>query len=138
VQFENRFRALYGNAEAVLKDLNTWDGFDILTLQGSAVRMLLTTSGPAACESRYFFRVTVSREVVRVPNPPAADGANDAETPLCEKQGGWGYFARVSGTDAFIERRTAADAREFVRVVPLTSAGWQPACTLGPPAHGPS
>jgi hypothetical protein len=55
------------------------DDFDILALLPR--RMLL---GPAGrVRVALFFRVTVSREVVRVPDPPAT-GANDADTALCE------------------------------------------------------
>jgi hypothetical protein len=130
VQFEKRFRALYGNAETVLKELRTWDNFDILALPGSAARMLLATRGAAACESRLFFRVTTSREVVRLPDPPVT-GATDADTSLCERRGGWGYFARVSGVEAFVEYR-AVDGRESLRIVPLTNGLWQTPCTLAP------
>jgi hypothetical protein len=128
VQFEKRIRALYGNAESVLKDLRAWDNFDIFALPGSEVRMLLTTSGDAQCESRYFFRATTSRDVVRVPDPPAKTPVDVADA-VCENLGGWGYFARVSGAEAFVEYHTAID-QESLRIVPLTAVGWQPACTM--------
>ena len=128
VQFEKRIRALYGNAEAVLKDLRAWDNFDIVALPGSQVRMLLTTVGDAQCESRYFFRATTSRDVVRVPDPPAK-ASGDVADAICENLGGWGYFARVSGAEAFVEYHTAID-QESLRIVPLTAGGWQPACTV--------
>lgn len=129
--FEKRLRSLYGNAEAVLKDLQTWDDFEILALPGSAVRMLLTTKGSSQCESRYFFRVTTAREVRRVPDPPET-GASDAANAICENDGAWGYFGRINingGAEAFIEYRTAR-SEESLRIVPLRNAEWQPACTV--------
>jgi len=128
VQFEKRIRARYGNAEAVLRDLRAWDNFDIVELPGSQVRMLLTTGGTAQCESRYFFRVTTSRDVVRVPDPPARS-ASDFANAICQNLGGWGYFARVGGAEAFVEYHTTPE-QESLRIVPLTDAGWQPACTV--------
>jgi len=127
-QFEKRMRSLYGNAESVLKDLRTWDDFEIFALPGSAVRMLLTTGGTAQCESRYFFRVTASREVVRVPDPPDKT-PSDVDNAICEHDGAWGYFARVNGTEAFVEYRSA-EASESLRIVPLKDDQWQPACTV--------
>ena len=130
VQFEKRFRALYGNAEAVLKDLRDWDDFDIVTLPGSAVRMLLTVDGPAQCETRYFFRVTTSREVVRVPDPPRPTSSDDSNA-ICESLGGWGYLARIGGTEVFLEYHSI-DRRESLRIVPLSNDGWRAACPIAP------
>jgi hypothetical protein len=128
VQFEKRFRGRYGNGEVVVKDLRNWDNFDILALPGNATRMVLTTSGTAQCEARYFFRATTSREAVRVPDPPARTSPDDSNA-ICENLGGWGYLARIGGADAFLEYH-ADDQNESFRIVPLTMAGWQPACTV--------
>jgi hypothetical protein len=137
VQFEKRFRALYGNAQAVLKDLSAWDNFAIFGLPGSAVRMLVTTNDADDCESRYFFRVTVSRDVVRLPDPTAGSPA-EPEHLLCEKRGGFGYLARVNRVDAFVEYY-GDESREAIRIIPLTSAGWQRACSIHhSAAHRPS
>jgi uncharacterized protein YciI len=127
-QFEKRMRSLYGNVAPVLKDLLTWDDFEIFALPGSAVRMVLTTGGTGQCESRYFFKVTTAREVFRVPDPPDKT-SSDVATAICENDGAWGYFGRVGGTEAFLEYRTA-DAAESVRIVPLKDTAWQPACTM--------
>jgi hypothetical protein len=138
VQFEKRIRSRYGNAEAVIKELRAWDDFDILALPGSQVRMLLTTTGADQCESRYFFRSTTSRDVVRIPDPPAKT-ADESANQICENLGGWGYFARVNmpgdargqavSTEAFVEYHTGV-VEESVRIVPLTVSGWQPGCTV--------
>jgi len=127
-QFEKRLRSLYGNAEAVLKDLQTWDDFEIFGLPGSAVRTLVRTSGTGQCESRYFFRLTTGREVIRVPNPPDKT-AGDLADAICENAGAWGYFGRVNGIEAFLEYRIA-DTGESIRIVPLRDAEWQPACAI--------
>jgi len=128
IQFEKRFRAEFGAAEAMIKDLRSWDNFDVLTLPGSRVHMLLTASGPDLCESRIFFRTTPVREAVRLPDPPA--GTAGPSSALCQNLGGWGYLARVDGVEAFLEYRVR-DRAEVFRIVPLTDAGWETACTFG-------
>lgn len=127
-QFEKRLKSLYGNADAVLKDLQRWDDFQIFTLPRSAVHMVLRTGGTTQCESRYFFRVTTAREVVRVPDPPDKT-PSDFANAICENDGAWGYFGHVNGAEAFVEYR-AADTEESLRIVPLQGAEWQPACSV--------
>lgn len=128
VEFEKRIRARYGNAEQVLKDLRSWDNFEIFALPGSRIRMLLSTGGTAQCEYRYFFQVTTSRDVVHLPDPPAKS-SSDIANAICNNLGGWGYFARVNGSEAFVEYHVLAE-EESLRVVPLADAEWQPACTV--------
>jgi len=127
VQFEKRFRGRYGEG-AVVRDLRNWEHFDVLALPGSATRMVVATRATAPCETRYFFRATTSREAVRVPDPPEK-APGEAANPLCGNLGGWGYLARIGGADAFLEYH-APDQAESFRIVPLTTAGWQPACTV--------
>lgn len=130
-QFEKRARSLYGNSQPVTKDLADWDDFEIFAIPGSAVRLVRRARGADACEWRYFFRVTTAREVVRVPNPSGtAAGAVTGVT--CADDGSWGYLGRVNvgaGTVAFLEYRSAA-GEESLRIVPLSNAEWQPACTV--------
>ena len=129
-EFEKRIRARYGNADAVMKDLRTWDNLQVLGLTGSRVRMVLTTAGAEQCESRYFFRVTTSREGIRVADPPEKS-SRDADTAICNSLGGWGYFAWVDNAEAFVEYHASVE-QESLRIVPLlpTYDGWGPACTV--------
>jgi len=130
IQFEKRFRAEFGEAPALVRELRNWDALDVMTLPGGHLRMVLSTSGADLCESRIFFRTTAIREGERLPDPPAGpDGT------VCQSRGGWGFLARITisgmsgGIDAFLEYRIAS-GRESFRIVPLTDAGWQAACTF--------
>ena len=54
---------------------------------------------------------------------------SDFANAICQNLGGWGYFARIGGAEAFVEYHMAID-EESLRIVPMTDAGWQPACTV--------
>jgi len=139
IQFEKRFRAEFGEAPVLVRELRNWDALDVVTLPGDRLHMVLSTSGADLCESRIFFRTTAIREGERLPDPPAGpDG------PVCQGRGGWGFLARINirtigsgGIDAFLEYRLAS-GRESFRIVPLTDDGWQAACTFTAPYRSSS
>jgi hypothetical protein len=139
IQFEKRFRAEFGEAPALVRELRNWDALDVMSLPDSRVHMVLSTNGPDACESRLFFRTNSIRESERLPDPPAG-----SDTTVCQNLGGWGYLARINvgagvgvgagsrnsgGVEAYLEYRVAR-GRESFRIVPLSEDGWQAACTF--------
>jgi hypothetical protein len=139
IQFEKRFRAEFGETPALVRELRNWEAFDVVTLPGSHVHMVVSTGGADLCESRIFFRTNSIRESERLPDPPAGP-----ENTVCQNLGGWGYLARINtninvnagatntGTEAYVEYRVA-HGRESFRIVPLADDGWQAACMFTAP-----
>lgn len=128
VQAEKRLRARFGQGDALLKRLRDWTAFDVMSMPGTNVYMALMTSGPAGCETRLFFRTTLTRETELIADPPAAPETPDA---TCQNWGS-GYFARINRVEALLEDRPSERSEAF-RIVPLVNYAWQAACTFEVP-----